>query len=65
MTVGHELLSFMDTYSSYNQIPMYGLDQEYTSFITDRGIHYYKAMPFGLMNARAICQKLVNMMFKD
>ena len=25
--VGHELLSFMDTYSGYNQIPIYDLNQ--------------------------------------
>ena len=48
---GHELLSFMDAYSKYNQIPMYEPDEEYTSFITDRGLYYYKTMPFGPKNA--------------
>lgn len=33
--VRHELLSFIDEYSGYNQIPMYKLDWEHTSFITD------------------------------
>ena len=37
-TAGHALLSFMDAYSGYNQIPMYEPDQEHTSFITDRGL---------------------------
>ena len=55
----------MDAYSGYNQIPMYETDEEHTSFITDRGIYYYKAMPFGLKNARATYQRLVNGMFKD
>ena len=32
-TAGHELLSFMDTFSSYNQINMDPNDQEKTSFI--------------------------------
>ena len=36
-TVGHELLSFMDAYSEYNQIPIYEANEEHTSFITDRG----------------------------
>lgn len=27
-TIGHELLSFMDVYSGYKQIPMYGPDQK-------------------------------------
>lgn len=46
-TTGHELLSFMDAYSSYNQIPMYPSDEENTSFITDRGLYCYKMMPSG------------------
>ena len=63
-TAGHALLSFMDAYSGYNQIPMYGPDQEHTSFITDRGLYCYIGMPFGLLNAGATYQRLVNMMFE-
>ncbi|XP_074347670.1 uncharacterized protein LOC141686541 [Apium graveolens] len=63
-TAGHALLSFMDAYSGYNQIPMYGPDQEHTSFITDRGLYYYIGMPFGLLNAGVTYQRLVNKMFK-
>ena len=64
-TLGHQLLSFMDTYSVYNQIPMHVLDQEHTSFITDRSLYCYKVMPFGLKNVGATYQRLVNMMFKE
>jgi len=32
-TVGHQLLSFMDAFSSYNQIRLDELDQEKTSFV--------------------------------
>ena len=64
-TTGHALLSFMDAYSDYNQIPMYEPDQEDTSFITDRGLYWYIGMPFGLLNAGATYQRLVNMMFKE
>ncbi|XP_074336645.1 uncharacterized protein LOC141673809 [Apium graveolens] len=64
-TTGHALLSFMDSYSGYNQIPMYGPDQEHTFFITDRGLYRYIGMPFGLINAGATYQRLVNMMFKN
>ena len=53
MTTKHELLSFMDTYFGYNQILMYELDEEHTSFIIDRGLYCYKAMPFSLKNAGA------------
>ena len=64
-TTRHELLSFMDAYSRYNQISMYEFDKEYTSFITDRGLYCYNAMPFGLKNTGATYQRLVNTMFKD
>ena len=52
-TAGHGLMSFMDAYSGYNQIPMHAPDQEHTSFITDKGLYCYNVMPFGLKNAGA------------
>jgi len=64
-TAGHEILSFMDAYSGYNQIPMYGPDQDHTAFITDRGLYCYTVMPFGLKNAGATYQRLVNRMFAE
>ena len=62
---GHELLSLMNVYLRYNLIPMYKPDEEHTSFITDRGLDCYKAMPFSLKNAGVTYQRLVNMMFND
>ncbi|CAL9011883.1 unnamed protein product, partial [Prunus brigantina] len=59
-TAGHELLSFINAYSGYNQILMYPPDQEHTSFIIDRGLYCYKVMPFGLKNAGTTYQRLVN-----
>ena len=50
-TSSQALLSFMDTYSGYNQILIHVPDQEHTSFITDRGLYCYKVMLFGLKNA--------------
>ena len=38
-------------------------DQEKTLFVTSQGLHCYKVMPFGLKNARATYQRLVNRMF--
>ena len=55
-TAGHELLSFMDAYSGYNQILMHPDDQEKISFVTECGIFCYKVMPFGLKNAGATYQ---------
>ena len=62
-TAGHKLLTFMDTFSGYNQIRMTKEDQEKTSFITSQGLYYYKVMHFGLKNAGATYQRLVNKMF--
>ena len=59
----HELLSFMDAFLGYNQIKMNEEDQERTSFVTSQGLFCYKVMPFGLKNAGAIYQRLMNKMF--
>ena len=60
---GHKLLTFMDTFSRYNQIKMAEEDQEKIAFITSQGLYCYKVMPFELKNAGATYQKLVNKMF--
>ena len=64
-TSGHELLSFMDAFSGYNQIRMDSKDEAKTAFITDRGIYCYRVMPFGLKNAGATYQRLVNHIFAN
>ena len=61
---GHRLLSFMDAFSRYNQIKTDEEDQEKTSFITSQGLFCYKVMSFGLKNAEASYQRLVNHMFR-
>ena len=63
-TAGHELLSFMDAFSGYNQISMDPNDQEKTSFVTAQGTYCYRVMSFGLKNAGATYQRLVNRMFQ-
>ncbi|CAL9028599.1 unnamed protein product, partial [Prunus brigantina] len=64
-TSGNQLLSFMDAYSGYNQIMMHEDDRAKTSFIIERGTYCYKVMPFGLKNAGATYQRLVNKIFKE
>ena len=54
----------MDAFSGYNQIKMVKEDQEKTAFITSQGLYCYKVMPFGLKNAGATYQRLVNKMFR-
>ena len=51
-TAQHQLLSFMDAFSGYNQIWMHEDDQEKTSFVTSQGLFFYKVMPFGLKRRR-------------
>jgi len=63
-TAGHEVLSFMDAFSGYNEIRMAESDQEKTSFTTDPGLYCYMVMLFGLKNAGATYQRLVNKMFQ-
>ncbi|GAU47368.1 hypothetical protein TSUD_403710 [Trifolium subterraneum] len=61
---GYGLLSFMDAYSGYNQIRMHPEDEEKTAFMTDRANFCYKVMPFGLKNAGATYQRLMDKVFK-
>ena len=52
-SAGHGMLSFLDAFSGYHQIPMHPPDAEKTSFITPHGLYCYNVMPFGLKNAGA------------
>lgn len=39
--------------------------KENTFFVTNRGLYYFKVMPFGLKNVKATYQKLVNKMLTN
>jgi len=60
---GHKMLSFLDAYSGYNQIRMHLRDKEKTAFMTEEANYYYKVMPFGLKNAEATYQRLMDKVF--
>ncbi|XP_016191765.1 uncharacterized protein LOC107632612 [Arachis ipaensis] len=60
---GYKSLTFMDAYSSYNQILMHPEDQSKTAFITEHENFCYKVMPFGLKNAGATYQRLMDKVF--
>ncbi|XP_056698713.1 uncharacterized protein [Spinacia oleracea] len=62
-TSGHALLSFLDAFSGYHQVSLCKADRKKVAFITDSGVYSYKAMPFGLKNAGATYQKLVDKVF--
>ena len=63
-SVEHGMLSFLDAFSGYHQIPMYPPDAEKTSFITPYRLFCYNAMPFGLKNVGATYQRLATKMFR-
>lgn len=62
---GHRVLSFLDAYSGYNQISMLGPNVTKTAFIADRANFCYEVMPFGLKNAGATYQRLMDRIFTD
>ncbi|XP_072062336.1 uncharacterized protein [Arachis hypogaea] len=55
----------MDAYSGYNQILLYSADQDKTAFIIDNENFCYKVMPFGLKNAGATYQRLMDKIFSN
>jgi len=57
---GCRLLSFLDAFSGYNQIMMHPRDECKTAFMTESSCYCYKAMPFGLKNAGATYQRVMD-----
>ncbi|GAU32151.1 hypothetical protein TSUD_68220 [Trifolium subterraneum] len=60
---GYKTLSFMDAYSGYNQIKMNTLDAPHTAFMSNTCNYHYTVMPFGLKNAGATYQRLMDRVF--
>nr|GEW56373.1 hypothetical protein [Tanacetum cinerariifolium] len=60
---GFPFKCFLDAYKGYRQIQMATKDEEKTTFITSHGIFCYTKMPFGLRNAGATYQSLVDKTF--
>ena len=57
---GCKLLSFLDAFSGYNQTRMHPRDECKTTFMTKLFCYYYKVMPFGIKNAGATYQRLMD-----
>ena len=57
--------SFMDGFSSYNQIKMDEEDKAKTTFTTHWGTYSYNVMPFSLKNADATYRWAMVTMFHD
>ena len=63
-TVGHLQISFLDVFQGYHQILLALKDQKNTAFVTPTRNYHYKAMPFGLKNARSTYQRMMTKMFE-
>eukprot|EP00253_Pinus_taeda_P011268 PITA_11268 len=61
---GSELMSFLDSFSGYNQVLVHPDDQLKTAFRTKWGTYAYQKMPFGLINAGATFQRAMGTAFR-
>ena len=61
---GHEMYSFLDGFSGYNQIKMAPEDRHKTAFITKWGAFISEVMSFGLRSAQATFQRAANKVFE-
>ena len=56
-STGHGMLSFLDAFSRYHQIPVHPPDAEKITFITSHGLFCYNVMSFGLKNGGGMYQR--------
>nr|GEZ17442.1 reverse transcriptase domain-containing protein [Tanacetum cinerariifolium] len=62
---GYPFKCFLDAYKGYHQIQLAEADEEKTTFHTGHGVYCYTKMPFGLKNAGATYQRLMDKAFES
>ena len=58
------MLSFIDVFFEYHQIPMFQPDEEKIACVTPHRLYCYRVMSFGLKNAGTTYQRLMIKIFK-
>jgi len=56
---GHEVHSFLDGFSGYNQVKSNAIEQHKTTFDRKWGPYAYSVMPFGLSNPPGTFQRMI------
>ena len=59
---GARYYSSLDAASGYWQVPIYGPHRHKTAFVSHCGLHQFKVMPFGLCNAPATFQRMMDIL---
>lgn len=59
----YPVLSFLDAYSSFNQIQMFPSNENKMTFLIDNANYYYTIMLFGLENVEVTYQRLMDKIF--
>nr|GEV24520.1 reverse transcriptase domain-containing protein [Tanacetum cinerariifolium] len=62
---GYPLKCFLEAYKGYHQIQLAEPDEDKTTFHTGQGVYCYTKMPFGLKNASATYQRLMDKAFDN
>ena len=56
---GHEIYSFLDGFSGYNQVRVHPDDQEKTTFVTEWGVFVAVVMMFALKTTPTTFQRVI------